>query len=606
MDVSTDIFVDDLDLHDLTVCADGHGIDGIIQHEAGGLFDLTDIPSAVRDALKSKTTVLCGNGSHQSVFLCKLAVIRAEQSNQRTAESTTVFIDLLAGNRTVDQIIFDCLAVVSGNLYNCRILTGIRKGYGILGIGELVVTVGGKLLHIVASKRKVGLNLCCSVLIQRDDLNKTICGNGSAAGRYDFLGGKQPKGNVFHFTVCANAEVLIMLDGLYKADLHLLTLVLERSRRFGNSNILTGVDKLDTVGFRVEHHPVGCCDLTHLIFAKVEFTAHGCAVFIGSNRVHDLAILISDSAVRGDNILCGDDLIDRTGKSTLFILRLIDGGQFVSAFIYAADDGNAEEHLAGFFHGDGAFLCHIGLIHFYYRNPAFFCGIILRDIEVHGRFIEDIAVGSLYLDNRVSLSKGQLFRRDKRTFCIGVEHINGGGRRVSEGHCYGVAFRIINLEACTGVRNGLAGFSVLLHDLDEAVKGCIVDKVAISRPILRNEHIKVGHQFAAFPAGHLMDGVDAVRHILGLGKAVFITGEIITLGVLGNLVAACGFQVHSKLCAAFGCFNLCFTVIGVLNNGDITLYDLLSYIICRLIMLHGIELRLCADLMDGGIKQITL
>ena len=35
-----------------------------------------------------------------------------------------------------------------------------------------------------------------------------------------------------------------------------------------------------------------------------------------------------------------------------------------------------------------------------------------------------------YLDNRVSLSKGQLFRRDKRTFCIGVEHINGGGRRV--------------------------------------------------------------------------------------------------------------------------------------------------------------------------------
>ena len=400
--------------------------------------------------------------------------------------------------------------------------------------------------------------------------------------------------------------MLILLDGLYKADFHLLTLVLERSRRFCYGNILTGIDKLDAVGFRVEHHPVGCCDLTHLIFAKVEFTAHRCAGCIGCNSVYDLALLISDSAVLRDNILCGDDLIDRTGKSTLFILRLIDGGQFVSAFIYAADDGNAEEHLAGFFHGDGAFLCHIGLIHFYYRNPTFFCGIILRDIEVHGRFVEDIAVGSLYLDNRVPLSKGQLFRRDKRTFCIGVEHINGGGCRVGEGHCYGVAVRVINLEACTGIRDSLAGFCVLLHDLDEAVKGCIVDKVAISRPILRNEHIKVGHQFAAFPAGHLMDGVDSVRHILGLGKAVFITGEIIPLGVLGNLVAACGFQVHSKLSAAFGCFNLCFTVIGVLNNGDITLYDLLGHIICRLIMLHGIKLRLCTDLMNGGIKQIAL
>ena len=351
---------------------------------------------------------------------------------------------------------------------------------------------------------------------------------------------------------------------------------------------------------------MGCSDLTNLIFAEIEFTAHGCAGCIGCNGVHDLTLLISDSAVLRDNILCGDDLIDRTGKSTLFILRLIDGGQFVSAFIYAADDGNAEEHLAGFFHGDGAFLCHIGLIHFYYRNPAFFCGIILRDIEVHGRFIKDIAVGSLYLDNRVSLSKRQLFRRDKRTFCIGVEHINGGGRRVSEGHCYGITVRVINLESCAGVRNGLSGFCVLLHDLDEAVKGCIVDKVSISRPILRNEHIKVGHQLAALPAGHLMDGVDAIRHILCLSKAVFITGEIITLGVLGNLVAACGFQVHSKLCAAFGCFNLCFTVIGVLDDGDIALCNLLGHIICRLIMLHGIKLRLCTDLMNGGIKQIAL
>ena len=124
-----------------------------------------------------------------------------EQSNQRTAESVAVFIDLLAGNRTVNQIIFDCLAVIGGNLYNCRILTGIPKSYGILGIGQYIVAVGSKLLHIVASKREVGLNLCRSVLIQRDDLNKTICRNGSTAGRHDFLSGEQPKRNVFHFTV---------------------------------------------------------------------------------------------------------------------------------------------------------------------------------------------------------------------------------------------------------------------------------------------------------------------------------------------------------------------------------------------------------------------
>ena len=46
------------------------------------------------------------------------------------------------------------------------------------------MTVGGKLLHIIASERKVGLDRCCSVLVQRDDLDQTVCGNGSTTGRF--------------------------------------------------------------------------------------------------------------------------------------------------------------------------------------------------------------------------------------------------------------------------------------------------------------------------------------------------------------------------------------------------------------------------------------
>ena len=162
------------------------------------------------------------------------------------------------------------------------------------------------------------------------------------------------------------------------------------------------------------------------------------------------------------------------------------------------------------------------------------------------------------------------------------------------------------MEACTGIWNGLSGFGILLHDLDEAVEGSVVEEIAVGRPVLGDEHIKVGHPLAAFPAGHLMDGINAVRHILGLCKAVFVTGEIVTLGILGNLVAACGFSVDGKFSAALRRFNLCFTVIGMLDDGDITLYDLLGHIICRLIMLHGIKLRLCTDLMNGGIKKIAL
>ena len=42
------------------------------------------------------------------------------------------------------------------------------------------------------------------------------------------------------------------------------------------------------------------------------------------------------------------------------------------------------------------------------------------------------------------------------------------------------------------------------------------------------------------------------------------------------------------------------------DNGDIALNDLFVYIVCGLVMLNGIKLRLCADLMDSRIKQIPL
>ena len=42
------------------------------------------------------------------------------------------------------------------------------------------------------------------------------------------------------------------------------------------------------------------------------------------------------------------------------------------------------------------------------------------------------------------------------------------------------------------------------------------------------------------------------------------------------------------------------------DNGDIALDDLFVYIICGLVMLNGIKLRLCADLVDGRIEQIAL
>lgn len=46
-----------------------------------------------------------------------------------------------------------------------------------------------------------------------------------------------------------------------------------------------------------------------------------------------------------------------------------------------------------------------------------------------------------------------------------------------------------------------------MYDEHIAFKVCIVDKVTVGLSVLSNEHIKVLHQFTAFPAGGLMNGI---------------------------------------------------------------------------------------------------
>ncbi len=129
--------------------------------------------------------------------------------------------------------------------------------------------------------------------------------------------------------------------------------------------------------------------------------------------------------------------------------------------------------------------------------------------------------------------------------------------------------RVIELKSGSSIRNGFAALGVGLHDLDIRLKIGIVDEIAVGRAVLRDIHIKVRHQFAAFPAGYLMHRVDAVGHILGLSKAVLITGQHIALGFLCRVVAACGLEIDCEHRAVFRCFNLCVAVVCVLDDGNI-------------------------------------
>ena len=242
MNVATAILVDNLNLYDLTVCANRHRIDGIIQHEACGLFNLTDIPSAARDILKRKTTFFGRSGSHQSVFLCKLAVIRAKQPNHRTAESVAVLINLLAGNRTINQVIFDCLtsAIVSkpGTELSVKDLKG-----------KQVVGPKGTFLHqlLVAALEKEGMRESDVQFINMGipkALSTILAGHADAAL---VASGALIKANK------AGAKTIINAEGLVEP-----TLVMTTTKQFAEEHpdIVKRVDKVYAESLRwMKDHP---------------------------------------------------------------------------------------------------------------------------------------------------------------------------------------------------------------------------------------------------------------------------------------------------------------------------------------------------------------
>ena len=95
-----------------------------------------------------------------------------------------------------------------------------------------------------------------------------------------------------------------------------------------------------------------------------------------------------------------------------------------------------------------------------------------------------------------------------------------------------------------------------------------------------------------------MNSVCAVGHILSESIAVLVSNEVITLGILCVVIAACTLDEHLKFRTGFKILYSIIVIIAVLDNGNIALLDILRNIECNGIYLDIVILRLCTDIVD--------
>ena len=121
-----------------------------------------------------------------------------------------------------------------------------------------------------------------------------------------------------------------------------------------------------------------------------------------------------------------------------------------------------------------------------------------------------------------------------------------------------------------------------------------------------DEHLKGIEHFTAVPALDLSYHVYAVGQVDGFGIAELVAGEDISLGGFSGFIAACTLEIDFKHGTDFGCFDLSGAVIGMLDDGDLALDDVLVHVEVCGVQLHGIEFCIGIGIVHGGIKQITL
>ena len=391
------------------------------------------------------------------------------------------------------------------------------------------MAVGGQLLQVEAAERQVGAANGLAVLIHRNNLQKPVCRDYGTIRCSDVLLGIKAEGHGGDLAIHANAKGFILLQHLVKRHKGFLALVVEAGRGFGDFHLLACVHQLHVGDVLAGiHHAVRELDFLHLELAQVEGLALGRSVLAGGDGVHYLARRVAQGAVQGVDVLQGGDFKHRTGQALHLIHRL------VNALVFC----HRGKYLAGLADFDDSFLGHVGLGDFDHRHVAFLAGMILGHIKVNRGAVQHIAVGGLYFNQRVPGAVLQLFRRYQIALGIGVERINGGRRRISEGHFHLAAVRAVNLEPSPRIGDGDAGFRVHLDHLDEAGKIGVVDEVTVGLPVLCNIHLKIVHQLAAFPALGLADDIGAVGQLFRLSKAILVTGENVALRFFGIFIAA--------------------------------------------------------------------
>ena len=307
-------------------------------------------------------------------------------------------------------------------------------------------------------------------------------------------------------------------------------------------------------------------------------------------------------AVAGINIFIGNQVIHGAGQTNHFINRLIEAIIFL----------HAGKSLAGFADGELGFLRLVVLYDGNNRLGTIYC-------ERHRLIRKDVPFRGCHLI-KLKRMGGQRLRQHQPAFIRSVKYVNGF--RVGIVDFLADKFaggKVLNTEARTGHRNDLPGFRVPFFHTHPGSNGVIVQDIGVGLSVLADKYCEIRYKGFIVLASGLVDGIAAIGHILGGGKAVRIRCQDVPLAFCGIFIAARACQINFKNSAFLRLFHhtgigvvivflvryIRVRVIGMLHKLDIAADHRFRQRIFRGIQLDFIKGRRSAHLMHRFIQQVA-
>ena len=471
-----------------------------------GSFDFRHNEMTIRNVLKGKCAVFSRSAGHDRRIFGKALRVRSEKTHQGAgkllrlaAVRRLTVLDSL--DPAAQQVVFNRLSFVHMNHDDRRILSRIGKLNRIGHIRNHIRGVGGALLDVVASERKVRCKDSgeVSVLVRNDGngFQKPVLRDHRTVHSDKFLCGIETKGYILVFFAVADLEQLVFFHSLCQIKSRLLALVIKADGLLRDLNGLARIGELHIFRLFVQHAAIRSLAFLQTVFPKIEKSALRDPIIPGGERFHNRILFHAQGAVAGINILVGDQVIGRARKP----LDLID--RLIQAFVFL----NGEEYLAGFGNRDLSLLGHVVLGH---SNDRLAAVNGERD-RLAG---EHIAVRRSHLVKLV-VSIRQNFRQHEPAFVRHIESIQRFWVRIVDFLFDKFAGgEVFDLKARSGERDDISGFGVPLFHLDPCRNRRVIEDIAVGLSALGDKDGKVRHQRLTFIAGYLVYGIAAIRQIL--------------------------------------------------------------------------------------------